>query len=139
MCTQCAENSATRSPCLARRSFLKLVSVAACSPGFLTRSWAAETDAPPKPQNILSPNDALQRLMEGNDRYVEGKTKPHDFISERPSLALGQNPFAGILGCADSRVGLEYAFDAGRGDVFVYRGAGNFRRRLFENLEPAVI
>ena len=65
--------------------------------------------------------------------------KPHDFISERPSLALGQNPFAGILGCADSRVGLEYAFDAGRGDVFVYRGAGNFRRRLFENLEPAVI
>jgi len=126
MCTQCAENSATRSPCLARRSFLKLVSVAACSPGFLTRSWAAETDAPPKPQNILSPNDALQRLMEGNDRYVEGKTKPHDFISERPSLALGQNPFAGILGCADSRVGLEYAFDAGRGDAFVYRGAGNF-------------
>jgi len=64
--------------------------------------------------------------MEGNARYVEGKMKPHDFISERPALALGQNPFAGILGCADSRVGPEYAFDVGRGDVFVCRVAGNF-------------
>ena len=64
--------------------------------------------------------------MEGNDRYVEGKMKPHDFISERPALGLGQNPFAGILGCADSRIGPEYAFDVGRGDVFVCRVAGNF-------------
>ena len=126
MCTQCAENSATRSPNLPRRSFLKLVSVAAFSAGFLTRSQAAETNAPPKPENVLSPNDALKRLMEGNDRYVEGKMKLHDFTSERPSLALGQNPFAGILGCADSRVGPEYAFDVGRGDVFVCRDAGNF-------------
>jgi len=52
--------------------------------------------------------------------------KPHDFIAERPALTLGQNPFAGILGCADSRVGPEYAFDAGRGDLFVCRVAGNF-------------
>jgi carbonic anhydrase len=52
--------------------------------------------------------------------------KRHDFIGERPALALGQNPFAGILGCADSRVGPEYAFDVGRGDVFVCRVAGNF-------------
>ena len=52
--------------------------------------------------------------------------KRHDFIAERPALALGQNPFAGILGCADSRVGPEYAFDTGRGDLFVCRVAGNF-------------
>jgi carbonic anhydrase len=64
--------------------------------------------------------------MEGNDRYVGGKTNPHDYLSERPALALGQNPFAGILGCADSRVAPEYAFDVGRGDVFVCRVAGNF-------------
>lgn len=64
--------------------------------------------------------------MKGNDRYVEGRMKRHDFIAERPALALGQNPFAGILGCADSRVGPEYAFDIGRGDVFVCRVAGNF-------------
>ena len=49
----------------------------------------------------------------------------HDLVAERPALALGQNPFAGILGCADSRVGPEYAF-IGRGDVFVCRVAGNF-------------
>src|SRR5208282_5202519 len=49
-----------------------------------------------------------------------------DFAAERPILAAGQNPFAAILGCADSRVGPEYAFDVGRGDIFVCRVAGNF-------------
>ena len=126
MRSQSDDNSPTHPQDLARRNFLKLASAAALSFGFLTRSQAADTNAPPKPENVLSPNDALRRLMEGNDRYVEGKMKLHDFISERPSLALGQNPFAGILGCADSRVGPEYAFDVGRGDVFVCRGAGNF-------------
>jgi carbonic anhydrase len=126
MCTQCDDHSAIHSPNLARRCFLKLATAAAFSFGLLTRSQAAESNAPPKPQNVLSPKEALERLMEGNDRYVEGKMNPHDYISERPALALGQNPFAGILGCADSRVGPEYAFDVGRGDVFVCRVAGNF-------------
>ena len=126
MCTQCDDHSAIHSPNLARRCFLKLATAAAFSFDLLTRSQAAESNAPPKPQNVLSPKEALERLMEGNDRYVEGKMNPHDYISERPALALGQNPFAGILGCADSRVGPEYAFDVGRGDVFVCRVAGNF-------------
>ena len=126
MCTQCDDHSAIHSPSLARRSFLKLASAAAFSFGFLTRSKAAENKPPPKALNVLSSKGALKRLMEGNDRYVEGKMKPHDYISERPALALGQNPFAGILGCADSRVGPEYAFDVGRGDIFVCRVAGNF-------------
>jgi carbonic anhydrase len=125
MWTQSDDNLATRSRDLPRRSFLKLTSLAAFCSGSLTRIQAAENNAPPKPQNVLSPDDALERLMEGNDRYVKGKMKPHDFNSERPSLALGQNPFAGILGCADSRVGPEYALDVGRGDVFVCRCAGN--------------
>jgi carbonic anhydrase len=64
--------------------------------------------------------------MKGNHRYVEGNMRRHDFSTERPALALGQNPFAGILSCADSRIGPEYAFDTGRGDVFVCRVAGNF-------------
>jgi carbonic anhydrase len=126
MCTKSGDHSETHSPGLPRRNFLKLGGAAALSLGFLGRSRAAEINAPPKPQNLLSPNAALERLMHGNDRYVEGKMKPHDFIGERPTLALGQNPFAGILGCADSRVGPEYAFDAGRGDLFVCRVAGNF-------------
>jgi carbonic anhydrase len=126
MCTQCDEDSATHSTHLRRRAFLKLAGAAAFSLGFFGRSRAAVIDAPPKPQNVLSPDAALERLMQGNDRYVAGKMTRHDFIAERPALALGQNPFAGIMGCADSRVGPEYAFDVGRGDIFVCRVAGNF-------------
>jgi carbonic anhydrase len=126
MCEQCSDHSRNHSPDLARRTFLKLASAVAFSSAFSIRSEAAESGAPPKPHNVLSPKEALDRLMAGNDRYVKGITKRHDFISERPALTLGQNPFAGILGCADSRVGPEYAFDVGLGDVFVCRGAGNF-------------
>jgi carbonic anhydrase len=126
MCTECDSHSAGRPSDLGRRNFLKLAGAAALSLGFSGRSQTAEINAPPKPENVLTPNAALERLMKGNDRYVKGKMKRHDFIAERPALALGQNPFAGILGCADSRVGPEYAFDTGRGDVFVCRVAGNF-------------
>jgi carbonic anhydrase len=126
MCTECDSHSAGRPSDLGRRNFLKLAGAAVLSLGFSGRSQAAEINAPPKPENVLTPDAALERLMKGNDRYVKGKMKRHDFIAGRPALALGQNPFAGILGCADSRVGPEYAFDTGRGDLFVCRVAGNF-------------
>src|SRR5450631_4248594 len=58
--------------------------------------------------------------------YVEGVSKRHDFAHEREALVGGQNPYAGILSCADSRIAPEYAFDSGRGDLFVCRVAGNF-------------
>ena len=80
----------------------------------------------PKPQNVLSPDESLARLLEGNARYVEGTARRHDFAHEREALAAGQNPYAGILSCADSRIAPEYAFDSGRGDLFVCRVAGNF-------------
>jgi carbonic anhydrase len=126
MCIQCNDPSANHSVAFTRRGFLKLASAAAFSSSLLARSQGAEVGAPPKPENVLSPKAALERLMEGNERYVKGTTKRHDFGSDRAALALAQNPFAGILGCADSRVGPEYAFDVGRGDVFVCRAAGNF-------------
>jgi carbonic anhydrase len=87
---------------------------------------AKETKKPPKPQNALSPKAALEELEEGNERYVEGVTRRHDFRHEREALASGQNPYAAILSCADSRIAPEYAFDSGRGDLFVCRVAGNF-------------
>ncbi|QLG92630.1 carbonic anhydrase [Pseudomonas yamanorum] len=80
----------------------------------------------PKPQNAISPDEALTRLMDGNARYADGVTKRHDFMSEREALASGQNPFAAVLGCADSRIAPEYAFDTSRGDLFAVRVAGNF-------------
>ena len=85
-----------------------------------------EKKKPPKPENAISPDASLRRLMEGNGRYVDGVARRHDFKHEREALAGGQNPYAGILSCADSRIAPEYAFDSGRGDLFVCRVAGNF-------------
>jgi carbonic anhydrase len=100
---------------------------------------AAARTAVPKPQNVLDPDAALARLAEGNARYVSGVTRPHDFMAERPALALGQNPYAAVLGCADSRVAPEYAFDCSRGDLFVARVAGNFANDdMVGSLEYAV-
>src|SRR5215212_5152451 len=87
---------------------------------------AKDTKTPPKPQNVLSPDAALKKLMEGNARYVDGTSKRHDFKTEREALTMGQNPYAAILSCADSRIAPEYAFDSARGDLFVCRVAGNF-------------
>ncbi len=123
MCKSCESLSAAGGVQLPRRKFIALLGAALSFPAL---ARAAEKGPPPKPQNVLSPNSALDRLMKGNHRYVEGSMLRHDFSTERPALALGQNPFAGILSCADSRIGPEYAFDTGRGDVFVCRVAGNF-------------
>src|SRR5215468_7541812 len=86
----------------------------------------AKEKQPPKPENVLSPEAALKRLLRGNERYVEGLAQRHDFKREREALVGGQNPYAAVLSCADSRIAPEYAFDSGRGDLFVCRVAGNF-------------
>jgi carbonic anhydrase len=80
----------------------------------------------PKPQNVLTPSEAFARLKHGNHRYVGGGMAGQDFGAERTAVAGGQNPYAGILACADSRVAPEYVFDSGLGDLFVVRVAGNF-------------
>lgn len=114
-----------------RRNFLRLAAVstgATLLSGALPSLANATSAAPalPKPANDLSPQRALQRLMEGNQRYADGVTKRHDFKSEREVLVGGQNPFVAVLSCADSRIAPEYAFDTARGDLFAVRVAGNF-------------
>jgi carbonic anhydrase len=95
--------------------------------GFLLAGTAgAKEKRAPKPKNVLTPDASLRRLQKGNARYVEGVAARHDFRHEREILAGGQNPYAAILSCADSRIAPEYAFDSGRGDLFVCRVAGNF-------------
>jgi carbonic anhydrase len=85
------------------------------------------------------PNASLKRLHEGNERYVKGVARRHDFKHEREALVGGQNPYAAILSCADSRIAPEYAFDTGRGDLFVCRVAGNFANdETVASLEYAV-
>jgi carbonic anhydrase len=71
--------------------------------------------------------DALARLKEGNQRYVSGVREPGSLSHQarRDALTSGQEPFAIILGCSDSRVPAEMVFDQGLGDLFVIRVAGN--------------
>ena len=61
---------------------------------------AKDDKKPPKPENVLSPDAALKRLLKGNERYVEGKSRRHEFKREREALAAGQNPYAAVLSCA---------------------------------------
>jgi carbonic anhydrase len=73
-----------------------------------------------------SPDQALQALHEGNQRFVVATQRAGGrAIDRRMELTGGQNPFAIILGCADSRVPPEIVFDTGLGDLFVCRVAGN--------------
>ena len=67
----------------------------------------------------------LQRLAEGNARFVSGDRRLDDLLDQRDAVATGQAPFAVILGCADSRVPAEIVFDQGLGDLFVVRVAGH--------------
>ena len=75
---------------------------------------------------MLTAFEALARLQEGNRRFVANQTtsEPIDRAT-RAALAAGQEPFAVILGCSDSRVPAELVFDQGFGDLFVIRVAGN--------------
>lgn len=76
---------------------------------------------------MISAIEALNRLQDGNRRFVSD-VREHDKLSgqaRRSELITGQNPFAIILGCSDSRVPAEIVFDQGLGDLFVIRVAGN--------------
>src|SRR5689334_24111533 len=76
---------------------------------------------------MISAREALDRLREGNRRFVSGVRSRETLTSQmrRDELAAGQEPFAIILGCSDSRVPAEIVFDQGLGDLFVIRVAGN--------------
>ena len=76
---------------------------------------------------MISADQALERLREGNRRFVSDTRNggAHAGETRRLEVAAGQNPFAIILGCSDSRVPAEIIFDQGLGDLFVIRVAGN--------------
>jgi carbonic anhydrase len=73
-----------------------------------------------------TPDDALARLLEGNRRFVAEEPHPPVRSANRIALESGQDPFAVVLGCSDSRVPIETIFDQQPGDLFVVRVAGNF-------------
>ncbi|MFA6055540.1 MAG: carbonic anhydrase [Thermodesulfovibrionales bacterium] len=71
-------------------------------------------------------DESLQKLMDGNKRYVEGTPINKDLgDTRRKEILKGQHPFATVITCSDSRVPPEHIFDQGLGDIFVIRVAGN--------------
>jgi carbonic anhydrase len=84
------------------------------------------------PVTECTAEEALRRLKEGNERFVRGEARFNVRKENLAELAAGQSPFATILGCSDSRVPPELIFDAGFGELFVVRVAGNV-------LGPAII
>ncbi|MDZ8053332.1 MAG: carbonic anhydrase [Aulosira sp. ZfuVER01] len=114
---------------VSRRNLLKL-SAGAISAGVLTAGVGSHLLSPEKASAAKSkdftPDEALKALLDGNDRFVKAKRlNPHQSQSRLREVAKGQNPFASILSCADSRVPSEIIFDQGLGDLFVCRVAGN--------------
>lgn len=136
MCEICLN---ARNRFVTRRSALPLTAAAFAGGLFIPEAMAANDKTPPKPQNIISADAALDRLMKGNTRYVKGVSRRHDFVHQREALSTGLNPFAAVLSCADSRIAPEDCFDTARGDVFVCRVAGNFASdEMVASLEYAV-
>ncbi len=78
-----------------------------------------------KDNSEITPDEAIQKLLKGNERFVSGKSvRPNQNRDRVKLLAAGQSPFAIIVGCSDSRVPSEIIFDQGLGDLFIIRTAG---------------
>src|SRR5437868_6722021 len=109
------------------------VAVVLCLPlAFRVAAQESPAAPPVKPavqtresQAAMTPSTALELLKTGNARFVSNATKKRDWSAKVVATASGQFPFAAVLGCMDSRVPVEIAFDQGIGDVFGVRVAGN--------------
>ncbi|MCK5345721.1 MAG: carbonic anhydrase, partial [Candidatus Heimdallarchaeota archaeon] len=79
------------------------------------------------PNDEITPDDALKKLLDGNERYVNNKRHEGSGVSNsrRLDVSKAQKPYAIVFTCSDSRVPPEYVFDSGIGDIFVIRNAGN--------------
>jgi carbonic anhydrase len=128
---------------LNRRDFLKTVAAGIVLAGVLP--WdqfvqAAEHGHGHEAKGV-PPEEALKMLQEGNERFVSGKRRGADCDAKRrEELTKGQQPFATILCCSDSRVPPEVIFDQGLGRLFIVRVAGNLiDAALLGSIEYAVL
>lgn len=130
-----------------RRDFLKLGMTGAF--GMMLSAtdllWRVEqakaAEMPSTSPESLNPDAALQKLMEGNQRFVQHQPQYPDQSALRlQEVAQAQHPFATILSCADSRVPAEIVFDQGIGDIFDVRIAGNIATsEAIGSIEYAVV
>jgi carbonic anhydrase len=122
MCEHCPPQL----PVSRRRVIAGAASLLAASALPLAPAWADQPGSAEAAQNAIPPAEALDRLMQGNARYVAGECECRDYSVGRAARAEAQFPIAAILSCADSRVSPELLFDQNPGDIFVVRLAGNF-------------
>ena len=108
---------------LSRRHFLTAATLGSVALMFHGMDLAMASDHP----SGITPDEAMKRLKEGNERFLNGKTsRPHvtkEWLLE--TYNHGQHPFATVIACSDSRVPVEELFDQGVGDIFTIRVAGN--------------
>ncbi|MEW6238658.1 MAG: carbonic anhydrase [Candidatus Omnitrophota bacterium] len=111
--------TAIRLPLIALYAGLLFAGLSASLPAFHSAAGSEEGQG-------LSADHALMLLQAGNERYVKGeRTYPNQDDARRHNTAKGQHPYATIIGCSDSRAPIEHIFDAGVGDIFTIRVAGN--------------
>jgi carbonic anhydrase len=88
----------------------------------------------------MNAEQAMQRLMEGNGRYVAGELQPKDVKSKRAETLSGQKPYATVLTCSDSRVEPALIFDANLGEIFGIQTAGNVIDDIaWESIKYAIV
>jgi carbonic anhydrase len=112
---------------VSRRRFLRTTVAATAVGGLMELGAGVAAPRTALAQSTLSPDAALKELMDGNQRYVDGRgtAHEHDLQLLHEKAAEGQEPFAAVLSCADARVPVELVFDQTIGHIFVCRVAGN--------------
>jgi carbonic anhydrase len=111
---------------VSRRTFVWTAGLLLAGLGTATARRGVAAAAAPVTAPGVSADQALQRLLKGNERFRTGRpARPNQTARRRGDLTTGQQPFAAILSCSDSRVPPEVVFDQGLGDLFVVRVAGN--------------
>ena len=124
-----SQATAARTQSTERRSFIKSI-VMACSCSVVmcaqrTLEEKARSSPSKEQRDLLTPDQVIDGLKRGNERFRSGQMIPRDLASQKRSAAKGQFPAAVILGCIDSRAPAEIIMDAGIGDTFNARIAGN--------------
>jgi carbonic anhydrase len=125
-CGECQSNGYAHAGLtdLPRRRFL----CSAVGGAVMALAGAATLGArPAAAQSTLTPDEALQAMMDGNSRFIGGELQSlgEDLSILKAKTAEKQEPFAAVLSCADSRVPVEFVFDQSIGQLFVVRVAGN--------------
>jgi carbonic anhydrase len=126
--TACGMHPSSAATDSSRRKFLQMT-VGGTAAG-LAAAAGIELATPPRAlsQSTLTPDAALQELMDGNKRFTSERLTSfeHDLAILKQHTIEKQEPFAAVLSCADSRVPVELVFDQSIGHIFVTRIAGNF-------------